>query len=248
LRDRRLLPLIAVLAVGIVVVPFALSKSSTDPGSVASPSPDAREGGSAAPQLAVVSNEAGIRDYRDRLGKDPSDPFRQQFTSPLLEGSELGGGTGGPTTEIGGDGAGAPTGPAGPTTPVDSGDSGDPADPSDPTQEPEPTEPAEPEPAYVVVVRVGGPDDTRTRELSEITVLPGTENPVLVFRGLNEKGNKAVFRTSSSVNAIFGDAECVEGTDRCEKFEVEPGSPLTIVYGESERLYRLTVVRIERNR
>jgi hypothetical protein len=260
LRDRRLLPLIGVLAVGTLAVPFALSDSGSEPTDPGPATVEAPRGGSAGPQqLAVVSSDAGLRDYRHRLGGDPKDPFRQHFTGPVLAGSELGKGADGPTTEIGGGGGGGGAGAGGSDEPGAAGeeplghseggeppiDDGDPGDGSKP--EP-PSAPEEPEPAFVVTVRLGSGDEPTVRKLSEPTVLPSEDNPLLVFRGLNEKGNKAVFRISSSVSAVFGDANCLEGTDRCELIEVEPGFPVVFVYGESERLYRLTVVDIEHNR
>ena len=113
----------------------------------------------------------------------------------------------------------------------------------------QPAGPEEPEPAFVVTLRTSSGEETTTRKLSETTVLPSEENPVVVFQGLNKKGNKVLLRTSPSVSAVFGDANCLKGTDRCELLEVEPDSPLTFIYGEeTERIFRLTVVDIERNR
>jgi hypothetical protein len=257
LRDRRLLPLIGVLAVGTLAVPFALSDSGSGPAEPAEPGAAAAEpprGGSAGSPLTVVNNDAGPRDYRRRLGDDPDDPFRQHLTSPMLEGGELGGDATGPTTEIGGGtgGGGAESGGAG-EEPIGDGGSGEPPageGESGDGQDPEPPAgPEEPEPAFVVTLRVSSGEETTTRKLSEPTVLPSEDNPVAVFRGLNKKGNKVVFRTSSSVSAVFGDANCLKGTDRCELLEVEPDSPLEFVYGEeTERIFRLTVVDIEHNR
>jgi len=250
LRDRRLLPLIAVLAVAIVAVPFALSQSSPEP------SGDAAPGGAATASvapgadstLAVVAEESSLRDYRKRLGKGaPADPFEQHFTGPQgLDAAELGGGATGPSTTIGGGGSGELGGASTePTTPLpgepDEGSAEQPGETA-------PEEPAEPEPAWVVTVRVSMGEETNVRRLSETTVLPGTDNPLLVFRGLNEKGNKAVFRTGASVSAIFGDANCIKGSERCEELEIEPGFPVVFIFGETERLYRLTVVDIEHNR
>jgi hypothetical protein len=258
LRDRRLLPLIGVLAVGTLAVPFALSDSGSEPSEPVDPGATAVEapgGDSAGSPLTVVANGAGLRDYRRRLGDDPEDPFRQHFTSPMLEGSELGGGANGPTTEIGGSGSGSGGSESGGTgeepighgepgePPLNEGESGDGQDPEPPAG------PEEPEPAFVVTLRVSSGEETTTRKLSEPTVLPSEDNPVAVFRGLNKKGNKVVFRTSSSVSAVFGDANCLKGTDRCELLEVGPDSPLEFVYGEeTERIFRLTVVDIEHNR
>jgi hypothetical protein len=252
LRDRRLLPLIAVLAVGTFAVPFALSDSGSEPSEAVEAGASAVEapgGKSAGAPLTVVNTETGPRDYRRRLGDDPDDPFRQHLTAPLLEGGELGGGATGPTTEIGGGSGGDSGGTGG--EPIGSGGSGEPQSgegETGPGAE-QPAGPEEPEPAFVVTVRTSSGEETTTRKLSETAVLPSEENPVVVFQGLNRKGNKVLLRTSSSVSAVFGDANCLKGTDRCELLEVEPDSPLTFIYGEeTERIFRLTVVDIERNR
>jgi hypothetical protein len=257
LRDRRLLPLIAVLAVGTFAVPFALSDSSSEqpePVEAGASAVEAPGGESAGAPLTVVNPETGPRDFRRRLGDDPDDPFRQHLTSPVLEGGELGsGGATGPTTEIGGGGSAGgesggtveqPTGDGGSSEPpAGEGETGEGQEPGPPAG------PEEPEPAFVVTLRTSSGEETTTRKLSETTVLPSEENPVVVFQGLNKKGNKVLLRTSPSVSAVFGDANCLKGTDRCELLEVEPDSPLTFIYGEeTERIFRLTVVDIERNR
>lgn len=245
LRDRRLLPLVAVLAVGIVAAPLALSKSGPAPipagPTATSTPPDA----SAESQLAVVSNESGLRDYRRRLGDDATDPFRQLFTSPLLGN----GGLGGPTTEIGGGESGAPGGPTTPVEPVPpEGEGGD--IPGVEDGEIEPTLPPEEEevPAYVVTLRAGPPDQMKLQDLSEPTILPSEENPLLVFNGLGDKDREAIFRVTSEVSAVYGEAECLQGTESCERLAVEEGSTISVVYGDDDRVYRLTVVGIERNR
>lgn len=247
LRDRRLLPLVAVLAVGIVAAPLALSKAGSDPDPAGLTASIPPPGGSAESQLEVVSNESGLRDYRRRLGDDPEDPFRQLFTSPLLDGSELGVGGSGPTTEIGGEGSGSP---AGPTTPVEplppEGTDVPPVEDGD-SEPPLPPEEEE-EPAYLVTLRAGPPDQMKLQELSEPTILPAEENPLLVFNGLGDKDRDAIFRVTSEVSAVYGEAECLKGTERCERLAVEEGSTISVVYGDDDWVYRLTVVGIERNR
>src|SRR5262245_33066228 len=80
LRERHRLPLVAVLAVGIVAVPIALSGSS---GSEEPEVGSAVAGASVAPssgELIVAKAAPGLRDYRKRLaGHHAADPFEQQF-------------------------------------------------------------------------------------------------------------------------------------------------------------------------
>jgi hypothetical protein len=94
LKDRRLLPLVALAIVAIVAVPFLLSGGSDEP----EPSAAAKGGGGASASssgakasLTVVRATPGLRDYRKRLrGRTATDPFKQRFTAPDLSGSKLG--------------------------------------------------------------------------------------------------------------------------------------------------------------
>lgn len=142
LRERRLLPLLGLVAVAIAAVPFLLG----DPEEV--PPPEVREAAVAAAAeagseipgasgLVVVEARPGLRDYRKRLrGRTPSDPFVQKYTGvprksqlrsvPPPEGEGgVGGapetGGGGETGTEGGEGG---TSPEGGGTPPSSGGSG----------------------------------------------------------------------------------------------------------------------------
>ena len=86
LRDRRLLPLVALVVVAIVAVPFLLGDRSKKP---AIPPPAVAAGAArqraapAASSLTVVEAKPGLRDYRKRLrDRTPTDPFEQRFTGP----------------------------------------------------------------------------------------------------------------------------------------------------------------------
>lgn len=90
LLDRRLLPLVGLVLVAIVAVPFLLGGG--DENSEPAPPPEKIGGsddveGSQPASLAVVEAEPGLRDYRKRLsGRTPTDPFKQRFTGPAGEG------------------------------------------------------------------------------------------------------------------------------------------------------------------
>lgn len=93
LRDRRLLPLVALVLVAIVAAPFLLGSDSEE----AIPSPQSMsaleelKAEAADPaSLTVVEAKPGLRDYRRRLrGRTPTDPFLQRYTGSVLKGSEL---------------------------------------------------------------------------------------------------------------------------------------------------------------
>jgi hypothetical protein len=97
LRDRRLLPLVALVVVGIVAVPFLLGKGSEEEapqpaggggGGPAAAVAGASGGGPA--KLAVVESTPGLREYKKRLrGRTETDPFHQKFAGPQTAGTQL---------------------------------------------------------------------------------------------------------------------------------------------------------------
>lgn len=96
LRDRRLLPLVALVVVAIAAVPFLLgdgAETQVMPGggdlsALGSPSEETS-------QLRVVEATPGLREYRKRLRhRTPVDPFVQRYTG-LPSSATLAGGGGG---------------------------------------------------------------------------------------------------------------------------------------------------------
>jgi hypothetical protein len=107
LRDRRLLPLLALVLVAIAAAPFLLGNKS-EPVVAPSAAALATEGESIGPtsHLRVVEATPGLRDYRKRLrGRTPTDPFVQRFTGPAGGGGS--GGSGGDAS-AGAEGSSAP--------------------------------------------------------------------------------------------------------------------------------------------
>jgi len=98
LRDRRLLPLVALLLVAILATPFLLSQGSepeVPPAASAAIQALKEEGGPREASLVVVESRPGLRDYRRRLrNRTPLDPFRK-VGRPSLKGAKLGNGEGG---------------------------------------------------------------------------------------------------------------------------------------------------------
>ena len=269
LRDRRLLPLIGVLAIAIIAVPIALSKSTSPAGSSAPVAAGEQSG------LTIVAGHPGLRDYRDRLtGDKAKDPFRQQYTSAVKTydnvanqvqsqagitdstGGSSAGSSSGSTVTFGGSSDGSSSGSSSTDTgsSTSGGDSGSNGSSGGSDNGGAPTPPSPPDnggnensPPFVVSLRVGPPNDTHLLELSAPEALPSADNEIVAFRGLSSDGHKARFSVSPSVSAIFGDAKCVKGTDRCEVVEIERGLPVNFVYGPADKVYRVTVVEIQRN-
>jgi hypothetical protein len=258
LRDRRLLPLVALLLVGIVAAPILLGGggSETEEEAAALP-PAASASGAAASSLTVVEAHPGLRAPSKRLkGRTPTDPFTQRYTGSVREGglpNENAGSTTTTTaTETGGsapESSGAvPIGPE--TSTGGSGSSGGSA----------PSEDFSSGRLYTFTVDV---QISRTEEqpdgaqkMGEPSVrkgvkppapLPGDKAPVVTYLGVNYvKGKpRAMLMVSRDVSAVFGDAHCVSGTSNCELLEVEPGFPEIFEYGPNGVRYKFNVLKIE---
>jgi hypothetical protein len=256
LRDRYLLPAVVVLLVAIVAVPLALGGSSdsswqesVEGGSVA----DEIAGASAVPSASgelVAKAAPGLRDYRRRLGKlQEKDPFVQQFSGDGGEGPVA-------TTSTEASAGGSPaSSESSATSPETSAPSL--------TEEPPPAEPSPASPditwfSYAMDVRVvslgeaggssqNGANESNTsvrRNLPELTVLPSRDAPAAIYMGVTKDGNKALLMISDQVQGLFGDATCVLGSASCQLLAMEPGLPVTIVYGPAERTFRIEILKL----
>lgn len=247
LRDRHLLPLTLILVVAIVAVPIALTQSSGSEGSeteaagetaVATPSSTTSQAG----QL-VAKSAPGLRDYRRRLrGMHVKDPFKQQYTAPEES-------TSGSSTIESGESSSSTT----------SGSETSLSETS--TQSETESEPASGKGtltyySYAIDVRVvpGGSRNAATPDgagkatvrhnLPELTMLPSRETPAVIYMGSTRDGKKALMVVSSNVDAIFGDAKCVLGSQTCEMIAMEPNLPETFVYGGAGRTYKIELLKI----
>lgn len=250
LKERHLLPLVAILLVALIALPIVLSKSSSseeaeEAAAVATPS-------AAAPASSLVVAQAapGLREYRRRLaGRTAKDPFVQRFTEAEGgEGSPSGGASG--EAEVSGEAGGATTIPGG--SPGGEG-------PPTPTAEGE-GESGGGEPpegghlqyySFAIDVRVT-PVSSKKKEKSTtrhnlpgMTMLPSRKVPALTFVGVSKDEKNAVMLVSDKVTGLFGDATCLEGSERCQLIALEPGIPETVVYGANARTYRITLLKLQ---
>jgi hypothetical protein len=261
LRDRRLLPLVALVLVAIAATPFLLSQGSEEEEAI--PVPAAiqalKEGGARrTSSLTVVEANPGLRDYRKRLrGRTPLDPFRT-FGKPSLKGAQLGDGSeegeGG-----GGSGSSAPltststtvtktkeSSKTTSTTKTNTNTDGSGGDGGSTTGGGKEAS------TYTIDVQItiatdGGVTVKPVERLGvqPLTQLPGNEAPVVTYLGAGSGGTKALFSVSKEVTAVFGEVECVSGTDTCEAIELEPDFPVTFVYGAQQARYKIKLLKIE---
>ena len=61
----------------------------------------------------------------------------------------------------------------------------------------------------------------------------------------NKLTGRALLLVSNHVKSVFGEAKCVSGDDVCQLLEVEPGFPVTFVYGENEVRYTINVLKLD---
>ena len=246
LRERHLLPLVALLIVAIVAVPFLLGGGSSDSepegeGAIATPS-------SVVPssKLVVAKSAPGLRDYRRRLDDEhAADPFIQQYADE--EGGE--GGTTG-ATEGNGEEGGAVTIESSETS-TETTESTAPAD----TGGDEPPEGGHLQYySWAIDVRVTPvstgkgkqkPEASVRHDLPDMTMLPSRDVPALTFIGVTKDAKKAVMLVSDKVTGLFGDGVCIVGSEACQLIALEPGLPETVVYGADSRTYRIEVTKLQ---
>lgn len=265
LRDRHLLPLVAVLLVAIAAVPFLLKASDPDLSQTQAET-SLPEAVPASARLEVVADVPTLRDYRDRLRElVAKDPFQQHFTAPQVEAAQLGGGsttTTVPTYE-------APPAPTPDLPPVTDIPTYTPPPAPAPSPAPNPSPPpgtggsgsgggsGNGQPAevrvetklvsYRITARLGKPGQVKVRRnISELTMLPNEKNPIAVFLGVSGDEKKALFLVSTEVTSVFGDAQCRFGDGQCQFIAVEPRFPVVFTYGPNDRKFQLSVNKIER--
>jgi hypothetical protein len=251
LVDRRLLPLVGLILVAIVAVPFLLGESEPES---ASPgvSPGGPPGAAQASNLTVVEAQPGLRDYHRRLGRrSPTDPFKQHHTGAPATGGLPDQSTSSSTST---DESGAPpssTSPGGTSTPVEpvpessppSGDGGV------PTGELRLF-------TFAADVRISSarttPDGKKEKTEPEIrrevippAALPSAKAQVVTYMGISPKTRKPLFLISDDVEAIFGDGKCLSGSEKCQLLEVDTQLPITFVYEPTGTRYKLNVLKIE---
>ena len=213
LRDRRLLPLVLVLVVGMVVVPVAL-KSSANPVPPTPLPPVNTAANAKAPTEPITVSNPGVRDYKQRLSGDSSkDPFVQQFqvpigTSTTDTGTGDTGGGGGTTT-----GGGTDTGTAAPT-----GGSGGPQPQTQSKYY-----------FYRLKVRSGvaGKDLKLHEAVGPLDPLPSNKVPVAQFLGVttdtNFNAKTAVMLVNFAVSSVDGEGSCTYAGTYCQLLTLKPG-------------------------
>lgn len=239
LRERHLLPLVAILLVALVALPIVLSSGGgseeSEEASLATPS-------TALPtsKLVVAKAAPGLRDYRHRLAGTPRDPFKQHYTESKGGEEGVGSASGGEESSV-------------TETSESTGTSTEPTETTAPGEgNGEPPEGGHLQYySFAIDVRVvpvtnskKKPQASVRHNLPEMTMLPSRSVPALTFIGVTKDEKKAVMLVSDKVTGIFGDGACVVGTEACQLIALEPGIPETVVYGADSRSYRIEILNL----
>lgn len=257
LRDRRLLPLVALVVVAIAAVPILLggkSSQSSSPSTLSVAPPAVGSGGSEGSRLVAVEAKPGLRNYHKRLAhRSPTNPFKQRYTSPQLAGTQLGGGestsststTSSTTTST----STTTTGGGGSTTHVTT----ETTESSGGGAPPEGSLRLYTFAADIKIVRSETKPDGKVVHDEPIVrhrvvapaPLPSEKTAAVAYMGM-DKNHQPLLLVSDAVSGVFGEGKCLAGAEACQLLEVEINMPVTFVYGESGNVrYKITILKLE---
>lgn len=249
LRDRNLLPVVILLVVAIVAVPIVLSVSSSAPEPSETPVAEVVPADAPEAQSAVLAENPGLRNYRQRLAAlKAKNPFEQQFTQSAVDQAvvettttDTGSVTStsvGASTDTGSAGSGSTsvstettTDTTNETVDVNVNDgSGD--------QKPHYY-------SFRLDLHYGIEGDVKQhKNVKVLDIL----SPVGAFIGVSENGSSAYFTLSSDVTGVSGDGTCAPGPTDCEFLALKPGKSELLTYQPATAAepvdYRLAVDEI----
>lgn len=257
LRDRRLLPLVALVLLAIVSVPLLLSSGApSEPPPASSGAPEAAVESA---QLTVVKAAPGLRQPGKRLSdRQAKDPFRQHHTGAAVGSESVTTGSNPATAPIAsGESSGPSESSAAPSvTPEESPGnssggpghgSGDPGSTVDPGDLVYYTFAADMTITKIETdengKKVTGKPETR-RGVLPSTVLPGEKRQVVTYMGISPETQKPLVLVSTDVTGVFGDGKCAAGSESCQLLEMKLSFPETFVYGEAGVRYKINITKI----
>jgi len=250
LRDRRLLPLIALIVVAIAAVPFLLGEGEK-PAEKITPPPTANGSSAREASLTVLPAEPGLREPSKRLAhRTAKNPFRQQYTAPVFNAGsapieESSGGGESVTGTGGGEAGGGSTSPESVPAPSESGGGSGSLQPGEVQLY-----------SFGIDIRIAHTEVTEsgakkmgaweTRENVERgTPLPGKKAPVLTFLGVDTGLKNALMLVSTEATSLYGDNECAAGTATCQLLTLEPKTPEIVEFGENGARYKFELLKVE---
>lgn len=273
LRDRRLLPLVGLVLVAIVAVPFLLASSSQPKPVPVGPAP--KPTGASASALTVVRATPGLRAYRKRLrGRTPTDPFRRPSGKPSLGAAQLGtaGNNGFEESDVTST-TSTTTTSSGTTVKKETVKSSG-GESTTKTTETEVKTPSNGSSggengstggqapgeirfySFAINAKITRTEEdpethkttTTTLKRTEVLApapLPSAKEQAVTYAGINPKTKNPLFLVSDAVTSVFGEATCLSGEEKCQLIEVETGMPMTFVLGEGRLRVKINVLKVQ---
>jgi hypothetical protein len=204
MKEKRLWPVAAVLALALLAVPFVLAKPAEETASAVDPIATTTGTGSAAQVLPAELEAAKPLLQTSTLSefgsKDPFKPLRNLRSIEQTAGVESGSGVAsdtGDTADTGGTGG---------------GDTGTPGGGGEP---PKTVEEEKTVFTYQAVVELGTANGSKTRRVNRLGILPNARKPLLVFLGVSaDNTDEAVFLVDSTVTQA-GEGRCRPSATTC---------------------------------
>jgi hypothetical protein len=235
LTDRRLLPIVVLVGVGLLaaVLYFVLGSSgSSSPSATVTPGAGVRVAGIAVSQAPANANQAvaetanGTTVQHNGASHNPFALLPAQIKKPESSGgassSVSSGGSGSSSTS-------SSTGSSSSSSSSTSSSTGSSSTSSTPSS---PPKPAKPKTVYTVALQFGSvpqgqaraPEPASYANLSKVTPLPNAKEKVVEFVGVktSSKGASAAFSVSGEV-ILHGPAVCVPSVTQCNVIELKVG-------------------------
>jgi hypothetical protein len=234
LLDRRLLPLVALVAVALVAaVAYAVlggGSSAATPAAAVSSAPAAASSGLAVsqttPEKAVAETTGGGSVQHRGVAHNPFTPLPEAKTATTTTAASA-------ATSTSSSGASATSGSG-----SSSSSSGGSSSTTPSTTPSTPATPAKPKAVYHVAVLFGvypagaTPQSvqlTPYENLKLLTPLPSVQQPLIVFRGVTAGGKSATF-TLVGEAILHGDAACLPSATQCEAIDLQIGQSEQLEY------------------
>ncbi len=275
LRDRHLLPLVAVLIAAIIAAPIVLGGGGESEKEPVAPLGAASGGEATASAFTVVPAEPALRSPSKRLAdRQALDPFRQPGGTGVggALSSSSGGGQASSTSSGAGGGSTGVESSASESGQVESGQiesvpvesssgesgsaesetgPGEGSGGSEGSTTTESSTVVQPEVvSYSISIQAGNlPGKLQERTgVEPMTKLPSAKHPIVLFVGLSKNHRRALFLMTSRVTGYYGAAHCAIDKQACQMVEVTPGRAASfgIGYGKGATRFKIEVGKIER--
>jgi hypothetical protein len=232
LTDRRLLPLVALVCIGLLgaLAYIVIGGSSSSGNAAAGPVPAGAKGGLSVTQAQTSSGQAlaetatGTAGQRQGAAHNPFTvlPSPAKAKVATVKSSPASGSSGSP----GGSSAGKST--ATPSTSSAGSGSGGSSGNSTPPPSPKPSAPAKPKTLYKVAVEFGplpepGGQLQAYVGLSKPTPLPNAKSKLIEFLGVTSSGKSASFSLAGEA-ILHGQAACLPSATQCSMLDLKEGN------------------------